>query len=113
MNILVERSSYRPSLSHEISCSKVGVVETAPEFMSNSICHPYHLVDISPWPILSRVSALGLTSGFIIWFYLKDTSLMLLSIARLILVRFQWWRDISRERTFQGLHTKIVETGIR
>ena len=113
MNILVERSSYRPSLSHEISCSKVGVVETAPEFMSNSICHPYHLVDISPWPILSRVSALGLTSGFIIWFYLKDTSLILLSIASLILVRFQWWRDISRERTFQGLHTKIVETGIR
>merc|ERR1719511_415592 len=26
---------------------------------------------------------------------------------------FIWWRDISRERAFQGFHTKIVEEGLR
>lgn len=32
LNKCIERSSYRPSLSSEISCSKVEVVETASEF---------------------------------------------------------------------------------
>lgn len=108
-----ERGSYRPSLSLEISCSKVEVVETASEPMSNRICHPYHLVDISPWPILSSIGALGLTSGFVRWFYTKETVLLFLRIALLLTVSLQWWRDVSRESTYQGLHTKIVETGIR
>jgi cytochrome c oxidase subunit 3 len=31
----------------------------------------------------------------------------------LILVRIKWWRDVSRERSYQGLHTSIVELGLR
>lgn len=31
----------------------------------------------------------------------------------LILISFTWWRDVSRERTFQGLHTIIVTTGLK
>ena len=113
MNLLIKEGSYRPSLSLEISCSKVEFVETVSESMSNRICHPYHLVDISPWPLLSGVGALGLTSGFVIWFYTKEVLLFISRLILLLLVRFQWWRDVSRESTYQGLHTKIVETGIR
>jgi len=113
LNLFIGKGSYRPSLSLEISCSIVEVVETVSEFMSNRICHPYHLVDISPWPILSSVGALGLTTGFVTWFYTKEITLFSLSLSLLFLVRFQWWRDVSRESTYQGLHTKIVETGIR
>jgi len=113
LNQFIGKGSYRPSLSLEISCSIVEVVETVSEFMSNRICHPYHLVDISPWPILSSVGALGLTTGFVTWFYTKEITLFSLSLLLLFLVRFQWWRDVSRESTYQGLHTKIVETGMR
>jgi len=38
---------------------------------------------------------------------------MLLSGAGLILLSFQWWRDISREATLLGLHSGVVELGIR
>lgn len=30
----------------------------------------------------------------------------------LILIRFQWWRDVTRESTFQGKHTIEVVTGL-
>lgn len=81
--------------------------------MSNYIQHPYHLVNESPWPLLSAIFALGLTSGMAKWFYTNNTRLFLISLLILILVSYQWWRDVSRERTFQGLHTRLVELGIR
>ena len=31
----------------------------------------------------------------------------------LLLVIIQWWRDIRREGVVQGLHTSIVELGLR
>ena len=31
----------------------------------------------------------------------------------LILMSYQWWRDVSREGAFQGLHTKIVVLGLQ
>jgi hypothetical protein len=33
--------------------------------MSNVIKHPYHLVEISPWPLYASISAMGLTSGIV------------------------------------------------
>jgi len=38
---------------------------------------------------------------------------MLLSLIGLYLVRGQWWRDVSREATYLGDHSKVVELGIR
>lgn len=81
--------------------------------MSNYIQHPYHLVEESPWPLLASVFGFGLTTGIAKWFHTNITSLFFLSLFMLTLVRFQWWRDISREGTFQGIHTSIVELGLR
>lgn len=75
--------------------------------------HPYHMVDQSPWPIISAISALGLTSGIINLFHSKRKTLIIIRIITLIIVSSQWWRDIIRERTFQGKHTKKVITGIK
>lgn len=36
-----------------------------------------------------------------------------IAISSLILISFQWWRDISRESTFQGIHTIKVIKGIK
>nr|AXS65033.1 cytochrome c oxidase subunit 3 [Curculionoidea sp. 14 KM-2017] len=75
--------------------------------------HPFHLVDISPWPILGSFSALTLMIGLIKWFHQFDNSLLLLSYISMILVMFQWWRDVVRESTFQGHHTLKVTLNMR
>ena len=81
--------------------------------MSNYVNHPYHLVDESPWPILAALSGLGLTSGLLIGFHDLDYTLFLARRLLIILTVIQWWRDVSREGAFQGLHTSIVEAGLR
>ena len=81
--------------------------------MANSSRHPFHLVDNSPWPILSSIFAFGLTVGGVYFF--SKFSISLLRFARLgiILLSRQWWRDVSREATVLGLHSRVVELGIR
>jgi len=81
--------------------------------MANAPRHPFHLVDNSPWPLISSALAFSLTSGSVVYFYTAEASTMLLSGAGLILLSFQWWRDISREATLLGLHSGVVELGIR
>ena len=31
--------------------------------------HPFHLVDPSPWPLLTSIAALVMTSGGVMWFH--------------------------------------------
>ena len=81
--------------------------------MSNIICHPYHIVDESPWPIFGSIGGLYLTTGIVSWFHMNSITLFFIGILTLILVIVQWWRDISREGAIQGLHTSIVELGLR
>ena len=75
--------------------------------------HPFHLVDNSPWPLLRAIFALGLTSGRVYFFYKFDAHLLLISSIGLALISRQWWRDVSRESTLLGLHSRVVELGIR
>lgn len=75
--------------------------------------HPYHLVDIRPWPLLSSIRAFTIIIGLIKWFHLYDTNLLLIGVLINSLVIYQWWRDITRERTYQGLHTIKVTIGLR
>nr|YP_009185923.1 cytochrome c oxidase subunit III [Phacomorphus fratyi]ALO70822.1 cytochrome c oxidase subunit 3 [Phacomorphus fratyi] len=75
--------------------------------------HPYHLVDYSPWPILGALSAMILMIGLIKWFHCYNNNLFILGLITTIMIMYQWWRDISREGTFQGLHTFTVTMGLR
>nr|QCX31979.1 cytochrome c oxidase subunit 3 [Amphimallon solstitiale] len=81
--------------------------------MSSHKNHPYHLVDVSPWPILGAFSAMITMIGLIKWFHLYNNSLFLLGSLITMMIMFQWWRDISREGTFLGLHTYPVTMGLR
>nr|QVM79249.1 cytochrome c oxidase subunit III [Stenocorus meridianus] len=75
--------------------------------------HPFHLVDISPWPILGALSAMITMIGLIKWFHIYQNNLFLLGLSITMLIMYQWWRDITREGTFQGLHTFPVTMGLR
>nr|APX39466.1 cytochrome c oxidase subunit 3 [Phyllotreta variipennis] len=75
--------------------------------------HPFHLVDVSPWPLLGAVSAMISMLGIIKWFHLFNNNLLMIGSIIMMLIMYQWWRDITREGTFQGLHTLKVSEGLR
>nr|ARH54878.1 cytochrome c oxidase subunit 3 [Brachypterolus vestitus] len=81
--------------------------------MSNKKNHPFHLVDVSPWPLLSSLSALITVMGMIKWFHLFKMNLLFLGLFLITLIMYQWWRDVIREGTFQGHHTSAVTNGLR
>nr|AYR05130.1 cytochrome c oxidase subunit 3 [Coleoptera sp. ACP-2013] len=75
--------------------------------------HSFHLVDYSPWPLLGALGALIAMMGLIKWFHFFNSSLFLVSNLILLLIMYQWWRDVIRESTFQGNHTNLVSMGMR
>nr|YP_010148413.1 cytochrome c oxidase subunit III [Analcellicampa danfengensis]QQV69252.1 cytochrome c oxidase subunit III [Analcellicampa danfengensis] len=75
--------------------------------------HSFHLVDYSPWPLTGALSTMILVSGSVKWFHFNDNSLFLLGFTIILMIMFQWWRDIIRESTFQGLHTISVTNGMQ
>ena len=81
----------------------------------NNQIHSFHLVDPSPWPIISAFSALMLTFGAVLYMhgYLNGFFLMRLGFIMIILMMFTWWRDIVREATIEGQHTSRVQSGLR
>lgn len=75
--------------------------------------HAYHLVDIRPWPLTGSISAIMLTTGLVKWFHQFNIDLLILGLLATLLTIIQWWRDITREGTYQGLHTSTVLTGLQ
>nr|YP_011017307.1 cytochrome c oxidase subunit III [Amblyomma argentinae]WQF68970.1 cytochrome c oxidase subunit III [Amblyomma argentinae] len=75
--------------------------------------HPFHLVEKSPWPLTSSIAAFSLTLGFVNYFSNNNGMLISLAFLILFLSSFQWWRDISREASFQGFHTFFVLQGLK
>nr|YP_009775989.1 cytochrome c oxidase subunit III [Paraahimia luodianensis]QJA16299.1 cytochrome c oxidase subunit III [Paraahimia luodianensis] len=70
--------------------------------------HPFHLVDKSPWPITGAIGLMTMLSGTTMWFYNSNMTHMMMGTTIILLTMIQWWRDVIRESTMQGLHTKKV-----
>nr|YP_010411422.1 cytochrome c oxidase subunit III [Coraebus cloueti]URN73068.1 cytochrome c oxidase subunit III [Coraebus cloueti] len=81
--------------------------------MSTHKNHPFHLVETSPWPLYGALGAMTMMMGLIKWFHTQDSNLFLLGMSLSIIISTQWWRDITRESTLQGLHTLSVTVGLR
>ena len=75
--------------------------------------HSFHLVDNSPWPVLRAAFAMRITIRGVAWFRGHSMINTLISIVGLFIVSGLWWRDVRREATFLGDHSKVVELGIR
>lgn len=75
--------------------------------------HPFHLVDKRPWPVVGAFGVITLVTGIAKWFHTFDIRLFILGIVTTVLVIIQWWRDVTREGTYQGHHTAIVGVGLR
>ena len=73
---------------------------------------PFHLVSISPWPILVSFSLLSLTMGAVLSMHGYGNFTFLLGVASTGLGMLLWFRDIILEATYLGDHTTQVQKGI-
>lgn len=69
---------------------------------------PFHIVTISPWPIISSLSLINFLLRIIIWIYLNNLINIIFNLILLIIPILLWFRDIIRERTYQGIHSIYV-----
>jgi hypothetical protein len=83
--------------------------------MSSIQKHPYHSVDPSPWPLVASISSLVTAVGAAMYFhsYQNGNLILLLGLIMPISSTCVWWRDVIREATFNGYHTRTVQLGLR
>lgn len=75
--------------------------------------HFFHLVNFSPWPILIAFNLINIGSRIVIIILNKELTPAVISIILVLIIKFQWWRDVIREALYEGIHSKIVKRGIR
>ena len=80
---------------------------------SSGLKQPYHLVDPSPWPLAAALTAGLLVFGIVQAAHDGGYVFLGLGLAGVLAVMFFWWRDVLRESQTKGLHTKVVQLGLR
>jgi len=73
------------------------------------------MVTPSPWPFLISLAALTTTIGATMYMHLytHGLALLLFGFTMVVLIMALWWRDVIREGTFEGMHTKKVQAGLK
>jgi len=80
--------------------------------------HDYHLVDPSPWPLVSSVAVTVMMIGAVAWmkgvFGLPEGTswLFFAGLAGTLYAMFGWWSDVIKESR-KGDHTPVVSIGLR
>jgi len=77
--------------------------------------HKFHLVTVSPWPLIAAIGAGCMTFGGVLYmhFFTYGGVTLLFGIALVAFALIAWWRDVIREATFEGMHTIVVQRGLR
>nr|YP_007517101.1 cytochrome c oxidase subunit III [Procecidochares utilis]AGG10664.1 cytochrome c oxidase subunit III [Procecidochares utilis] len=81
--------------------------------MNNNYIMTYFINVNMPGRVTGANGTMTSVSGLVKWFHQFDISLFMLGNFITILTMYQWWRDITREGTYQGLHTYSVILGLR
>ncbi|WP_424810727.1 cytochrome c oxidase subunit 3 [Roseococcus sp. YIM B11640] len=75
--------------------------------------HPYHLVDPSPWPLLSAFSAGIMLFGIVLFAHDNIHWVFGLGLLGVLGCMFGWWRDVLKESQNPFYHTSVVRLGLR
>ena len=78
---------------------------------SKAASHPFHLVDPSPWPILTSFSCGALAVGAILYMQNYGPYLLLISLMFVLACMYLWFRDVVREGVQH--HNFVVKIGLR
>ena len=76
---------------------------------SMKVTHPYHLVNPSPWPIITAFALFFVTGGTVMMMhniYLWHIILPI-GIIGVLICAFNWWRDIIMEGRVEHAHTYL------
>ena len=114
MEVMHERNAHNFPL--DLAAVEAPSINTeAKWFMIESQRHSFHLVDPSPWPISGSLGALATTVGGVMYMhsFQGGATLLSLGIIFILYTMFVWWRDVIRESTLEGHHTKVVQLGLR
>jgi len=76
--------------------------------------HPYHLVEPSPYPLWVSFSLLVITISAVMTFhgYSNGSFLLVLGLLSTLFGMALWFKDVTREASFQGHHTIAVQKSI-
>nr|YP_009131525.1 cytochrome c oxidase subunit III [Argyroneta aquatica]AIL95159.1 cytochrome c oxidase subunit 3 [Argyroneta aquatica] len=74
--------------------------------------HPFHMVNMSPWPLLVGLSVLGGVMGLVKLFIFMEIDLFMMSFFLSGVLVILWWRDVVRESTFSSFHSSEVMSGL-
>lgn len=98
-----------------MSTAQIPTTEVKQQFQPQ----PFHLVTLSPWPLVTSFTLFILTAGTVIYFngYANPLGgsgaiLVILGFITTVSVVTLWFRDVVTEGTFLGDHTSIVQKGI-
>jgi len=75
--------------------------------------HLFHIVEIRPWPFIIGIVSFNLLIRFLVIFKSSSSFYVLNFLLLALLVSSLWWRDVRREGSFQGAHTRYVQTGLK
>ena len=75
---------------------------------------PFHLVDMSPWPLLTSFSVLLMAVSAVMCFhgFANGGKLLLLGFILTTSVMLLWFKDVVTEGTYLGDHTTQVRRGL-
>ena len=74
---------------------------------------PWHLVSVSPWPILLANSIFGMGYGAAFYFWKANPCILLVAFICSAAILYLWLRDVVREATYQNAHTLRVVNSMR
>lgn len=77
--------------------------------------HSFHIVNPSPWPLIMSIGLFFFTISLIQCFHCYSSWKLNMFIGFFIIVcsATLWWRDVIRESTYEGFHTRAVRRGLR
>jgi cytochrome c oxidase subunit 3 len=90
-------------------------IKNSKNIIQKRTTHPFHIVDPSPWPILTAFSIFYMVFGIVVFLNKGHLGLSLLILGLFLTVFFSslWWRDVVREALMEGQHTLPVQRGLR
>jgi len=85
------------------------------KILINTEHQPFHLANPSPWPLYASLLTFQLLLSTLLFFhnFAGAISSMYFSLVIFLYVVFAWFYNIVIESTFQGNHTKKVQSGLR
>nr|AWP39911.1 cytochrome oxidase subunit 3 [Clydonella sawyeri] len=77
--------------------------------------HAFHIVNPSPWPLITSLGTLSLTMGAVGYFHHFALGKLTNTLGFILVVvsAFIWWRDVCREGNYEGHHTSVVQAGLK